>query len=137
MPGAVRSILFACNMNSVRSPMAEALARDLLGPDVRIESCGVYEGVLDPLAAEVLEEAGLGKPTRAPQDFAKIAPADFDVVIALTGEAAGQARRTGAEPEFWETENPTRTRGDREAVLDAYRGVRDALRARIKARFAS
>ena len=123
-------------MNSVRSPMAEALAREALGGDVRVESCGVHEGVLDPFAAEVLEEAGVPRPSRAPQDFGRVAATDFDVVIALTGEAAGEARRAGADPEFWDTENPTEARGDREHVLTAYRRVRDALRRQIEERFA-
>ena len=131
----VRSVLFACNMNSVRSPMAEALARRILGEGVRVESCGVHEGVLDPFAAEVLEEAGIPRPDRAPQDFGKVAANGFDVVVALTGEAAAEARRAGALPEFWETGNPTETRGDRDALLDAYRAVRDELEARIRARF--
>ena len=133
--GQVRSILFACNMNSIRSPMAEALARAALGPRIRIESCGVYEGILDPFAAEVLEEIDVPRPERAPQDFAKVDAEDFDVVVTLTGEAAAEARRSGAKVEFWDTENPTDVRGDREAVLDAYRGVRDALREKIGARF--
>ena len=133
--GPVRSILFVCNMNSVRSPMAEALARDVLGDGVRVESCGVHAGILDPFAAEVLEEAGLPKPERAPQDFAHVNADDFDVVVALTGEAAGEARRAGAAPEFWDTENPTETRGDRETMLAAYREVRNGLRAKIEERF--
>ena len=133
--GAVRSVLFVCNMNSVRSPMAEALARRALGEGVRVESCGVHEGILDPFAAEVLEEAGIPRPERAPQDFAHVNPDDFDVVVALTGEAAGEARRAGAEPEFWDTANPTETRGDRDALLAAYREVRDQLDAKIKERF--
>lgn len=133
--GRVRSVLFVCNMNSVRSPMAEALARRALGEGVRVESCGVHEGILDPFAAEVLEEAGVPRPERAPQDFAHVNADDFDVVVALTGEAAGEARRAGAAPEFWDTANPTETRGNREAVLDAYRAVRDELDAKIRARF--
>ena len=131
----VRSILFACNMNSVRSPMAEALARRALGPRVQVASCGVYEGVLDPFAAEVLEEAGIPRPERDPQDFAKVDAAGFDLIVALTGEAAAEARRTGVPVEFWDTANPTEVRGSREDLLAAYREVRDELDAKIAARF--
>ena len=133
--GPVRSILFACNMNSVRSPMAEALARAALGPRVRVESCGVHAGILDPFAAEVLTERGLAAPERAPREFAEVRPEAFDLIVALTPEAAAEARRLGARVEFWDTENPTETRGPREELLTAYRGVRDQLAARIKARF--
>ena len=122
-------------MNSVRSPMAEALARMALGDGVRVESCGVHEGVLDPFAARVLEEAGVPRPERAPQDFGSVRLRDFDAVVALTPETAAEARRMGANPEFWDTQNPTETRGGEDALLDAYRAVRDALDERIKARF--
>ena len=132
---AVRTVLFACNMNSVRSPMAEALARHLLGEGIAVESCGVFEGQLDPFAREVLEEIGVAPPTRPSRSFAGVDPTAFDLVVALTGEAAGEARRGGAEPEFWETENPSETRGDRDDLLEAYRRVRDQLKARIEARF--
>ena len=131
----IKSVLFACNMNSVRSPMAEALAQAALGPRVRVESCGVYEGILDPFAAQVLEEAGLGAPERQPRAFEAIRPERFDLVVALTPEAAAAARRLGARVEFWDTENPTEARGDREALLQAYRDVRDQLAQRIRARF--
>ena len=131
----VRSILFACNMNSVRSPMAEALGRAALGPRVRVESCGVYAGILDPFAAQALTEAGLAAPSREPREFAEVRPEAFDLVIALTPEAAAEARRLGARVEFWDTENPTETRGTRDDLLEAYRGVRDQLAARIRARF--
>ena len=132
---SVRSILFACNMNSVRSPMAEALAASALGPRVRVESCGVYAGLLDPFAAQVLTEAGLAAPEREPREFAGVRPEAFDLVVALTPEAAAEARRLGARVEFWDTENPTETRGSREDLLAAYRAVRDQLAARIRARF--
>ncbi len=131
----IRAILFACNMNSVRSPMAEALARKLLRDRVRVDSCGVYEGILDPFAAEVLREADIPVPSRDPQDFSKVKTESYDLVIALTPEAAAEARRHDVRVEFWDTENPTNVRGSREAVLEAYRAVRDELDARIRARF--
>ncbi|MBB4659022.1 protein-tyrosine-phosphatase [Parvularcula dongshanensis] len=134
MKGAApRSILFACNSNSVRSPMAEALARLRL-PGVRIESCGVSAGVLDPYAAKVLAERGVGDPPRAPRNFGDVRARDFDLVVALTPEAAAEARREGAEVEFWEAENPSETIGTEEEVLAAYRRVRDRLDERIDER---
>ena len=38
LPGAV---LFACNFNRVRSPMAEALLKRALGDRVYVDSCGL------------------------------------------------------------------------------------------------
>lgn len=132
---APRRLLFACSMNSVRSPMAEALAKSLLGDTVRVESCGVYEGILDPYVARVLEEIGIPIPTRDPQSFSAVDIEGFDVVVALTPEAAAEARRLGAPVEYWETDNPTDIRGDDAAVIAAYRTCRDGLRQQIVARF--
>ena len=57
------------------------------------------------------------------------------MVISLTPEAQHRAvemtRGAAVEIEYWPTLDPTLATGSREAVLDAYRGVRDALRARI------
>lgn len=128
----IRSILFACNMNSIRSPMAEALAKALLGEDVQVESCGVYEGILDPFVARVLEEEGLPIPERDPQTFAKVDVQRFDRVVALTPEAAAEARRLGGAVEFWETENPTDIRGDEATMMAAYRSAYESLKQRIQ-----
>ncbi len=132
---AVRSILFACNMNSVRSPMAEAIAKQLLGEDIRVDSCGVYEGIEDPFVAMVLKEKDIPAPAHTPQDFGQVNLADYDLVIALTAKAAGEARRLGAKVEFWETPNPTDVRGPEAALMDAYRAARDGLTQKITEHF--
>ena len=137
MGKATRSILFACNMNSVRSPIAEALARRLLGPGTRVESCGVYEGMLDPFVAEVLLENDLPIPQRPPQTFADVHLAEFDRVIALSPEAAAEARRLSGNVSYWEIDNPTDIRGGDEELRRAYRLCRDCLAERINSEFQS
>lgn len=130
-----QSILFACNMNSVRSPMAEALAKSILGPDWRVESCGVYQGILDPFVPRVLQEAGVQPLSHPPQTFAKVKAEEFDHVVALTAEAAAEARRVGARVTFWDTPNPTEVRGSDLDILAAYRSCRDNLKAKIEKAF--
>ena len=115
--------------------MAEALAKRLLGPDVTVDSCGVYEGILDPVAAAVLKEEDIPIPTRQPQDFGKVQADRYDVVIALTPEAAAEARRQGGKVEFWSIENPTSVRGSEEEMMAAYRRTRDEIAQRIEERF--
>ena len=60
-----------------------------------------------------------------------------DKVIALTPEAAVEARKLLPREmiEFWDVENPSDERGGRDAIIDAYRRVRDDLAARLLARF--
>jgi protein-tyrosine-phosphatase len=134
MSGAPGSVLFACNMNSVRSPMAEALARAILGEGVHVESCGVFQGVADPFVAKVLEEEGLPAPDRAPQSFHDVDLGRFDLVVALTSKAAVEARRMGAKVEFWDTPNPTDHYGTEEDLLAAYRETLSFLRGEIEQR---
>ena len=57
LPG---SLLFACTHNSIRSPMAELLARRLYGRAAYIDSVGVHASELDGFAVAVLDELGLG-----------------------------------------------------------------------------
>jgi len=133
----VRSVLFACNLNSVRSPMAAALLRARAGTRLKVESAGVYEGGLDPFVEIVLDEIGVSPARHEPRAMSALDLSKFDLAIALTHEAAAEARRflPREKIEFWEIENPSEVRGGREEILAAYRAVRDCLDARLRARF--
>jgi len=69
--------------------------------------------------------------------LAEVDLSGFDVVIALTPEAAIEARRRApkAMVEFWDIENPSEERGGRDAVVAAYARVRDALARKLAQRF--
>lgn len=137
MTAPPRSVLFACNHNTVRSPMAAALLDALTAGRVRAESCGVTAGeTLDPFADAVLREAGLDPGGRRPQTFDPVAPERFDLVVSLTPEAEARAAELeGVARETWPCEDPTLSEGSREQRLEAFRRVRDDLRRRIAARF--
>lgn len=132
-----RGILFACNMNSIRSPMAEIIARQLVGGAVNVDSVGVYEGGQDPFIEMILAEDGFEPGDHAPKTFDDIDPEDFDIVVALTKEAESEAlsRFPAAAVVTWEIPNPTDERGSREQMLNAYRDARDSLKKRIVDRF--
>ena len=51
-------------MNSARSQMAEGLARDLLRPDIRVQSAGSRPSHVNPYAAEVMAELGMNLQAR-------------------------------------------------------------------------
>ena len=131
-----RSVLFACNHNAVRSPMAAALLLQATGGRVRTASCGVLAAEeLDPFAWAVMAEAGLDLGAHAPTRF-EAAAGEWDLVVALTPEAEQRAAAMrGAGHETWPVDDPTGVEGSREQRLEAYRAVRDDLRRRIAARF--
>lgn len=132
-----QSILFACNMNSVRSPMAAALLRLYGKRGLKVDSAGVYEGGLDPFVEMVMKELGVSMEGHEPKALSQVDLSDFDTVVALTPEAAVEARRYRPREsiEFWDIENPSEERGGRDAILDAYRRVREALAKRLRERF--
>jgi protein-tyrosine-phosphatase len=139
LPGAV---LFACNLNRVRSPMAEGLMKRLFGDRVFVDSCGLRGGEddsVDPFVAAVMDEIGVDLAEHRRQTFDDLDADAFDVVISLTPEAHHRAveltRARSVDIEYWPTLDPTIAMGAREVVLDAYRTVRAGLEARILRRF--
>jgi protein-tyrosine-phosphatase len=136
LPGAV---LFACTLNSVRSPMAAAIMRHLFGKFVYVESAGARAGELDPFAVEVMDEIGIEIGRYKPKSFEDLEDGSFDLVITLSPEAQHKAveltRTNAVEVEYWPTLDPTALEGSREQRLEAYRAVRDELLRRIRMRF--
>jgi protein-tyrosine-phosphatase len=137
-----QAVLFACGWNTVRSPMAAALARHLLGRGVYVESVGVRTSEPDPFAAAVMDEFGLDISKHRARTFEELDEAEglnFDLIITLAPEAHHKAleltRTQAAEVEYWPTPDATATTGNREQTLDAYREVRDLLDARVRERF--
>ena len=141
--GRPQSVLFACGLNSIRSPMAMALAQWLYGKNIYVGSAGVNKGELDPFATAVMEEIGLDLTKHKPHTFEELEDwegLNFDLIVTLSPEAHHGAleltRTLAVEVEYWPTSDPTAIEGTREQRLDAYRAVRDQLMQRIRARFA-
>ena len=131
------SILFVCTMNAVRSPMAAALLRHLVGEGTKVDSAGVEAGELDPLAVEVMKEIDIALSSHRPRCLSDLRPGSYDLVVTLSREAQQrlQAAAPGAAIEYWPIGDPTGTEGSREQRLLAYRAVRDELLKKLKIRF--
>ena len=136
------AVLFACGLNSVRSPMAVGLFRQIIGPASYVSSAGVRKDELDPFAVAALDEVGIDISRHRPTTFEELEDwegLNFDLIVTLSPEAHHKAleltRTIAAEVEYWPTPDPTATEGSREQRLDAYRAVRDQLTQHIKARF--
>jgi len=139
MPG---SVLFACNFNRVRSAMAESLMKLMYGTQVYVDSCGLRhdeEAEPDPFAVTVMDELGADMSRHRPKTFDDLEDDSFDLVVSLTPEAQHRAveiaRGHAVELAYWPIQDPTLVMGSREAVLEAYRQVRDLLAARLRERF--
>src|SRR3954471_14892536 len=137
-----QAVLFACGLNSVRSPMAEGLFRQMLGRAIFVASAGVRKDELDPFAVAALDEVGIDIAKHRPITFEELEDwhgLNFDLIVTLSPEAHHKAleltRTIAADVEYWPTPDPTPSEGSREQRLEAYRAVRDQLSRRIRERF--
>jgi protein-tyrosine-phosphatase len=145
MPPSARrplAVLFACGLNSVRSPMAAGLFAQSFGRSIYVGSAGVRKGELDPFAVAVMDEIGLDISRHKPITFEELDEwegLNFDLIVTLSPEAHHRAleltRTSGIDIEYWPTADPSAIEGSREQRLDAYREVRDQLLQRIRRRF--
>ena len=137
----VQSVLFACAMNAVRSPMAEALARHYFGKSIYVQSAGVRQGERDPFVVAALDEIGIDGSKHKPRtlvDLEELEGLNFDLIVSLSPEAHHAAleltRTLACDVEYWPTADPTLIQGTREQMLDGYRDLRDGLTFRIRTR---
>lgn len=137
LPG---SVLFACSMNAIRSPMAEGFLKFLHGTRIYVDSVGMRKREVDGFAIAVMEEMGIDISRHAAKTFDDLQDDLFDIVVTLSPEAHHRAleltRTSPVEVEFWNTFDPSLVEGSREQRLDAYRQVRDRIFERIRDRFA-
>ena len=140
---APQAVLFACGLNSVRSPMAESLLRHMFPQALYVKSAGARKGELDPFAVAVMAELGQDISGHRPMTFEELEDwegLNFDLIITLSPEAHHKAleltRTLAADVEYWPTQDPTGIEGNREQKLEAYREVMDGLLLRIRKRFA-
>ena len=137
LPG---SVLFACTMNSIRSPIAEGYLKFLHGTRIYVDSVGMRAKPVDRFAVAVMEEMGIDISRHTAKTFGDLEDDLFDIVVTLSPEAHHRAleltRTSPVEVELWNTFDPSLVEGSREQRLDAYRQVRDRILERIRTRFA-
>ena len=139
MGRSASSILFVCGENSLRSPMAEAIAKHMFGDRLYVDSAGVREREVDTLAIAVMAEVGIDISQHRPKRLQDLMDTSFDVIVSLSPEAQHQAveltRSSAAEVAYWPTMDPSVFEGNRETLLAAYRELRGMLTNRIQERF--
>lgn len=128
------SVLFLCVANSVRSQMAEGLARRRFGDAVHVQSAGSAPSRVNPFAARALDEVGIDAATHSSKHVDTIDPAGVDLVITLCAEEEcplflGEARRMS-----WAMPDPDRKHEDLtdDERLEHFRRTRDAIAQRIE-----
>ena len=134
-------ILFACTLNSVRSPMAAGLFQHLAAVSpLAVAAAGVHAEPVNPFAVAVMLELGVdlsGYIAKTLHDLPRAMP--FDLTIALSAAArdaaAGLPSGFIGEVLFWDIPMPLSEAGHRDRQLANYRVLRDDLRHRIVTHF--
>jgi arsenate reductase len=130
-------ILFLCTGNSCRSQMAEGWARHLKGDILDVWSAGIEKHGMNPLAVQVMNEAGIDISSHLSKLVSELPQDDFDYVITVCDHAhescplfPGKARiiHKGFD-------DPPRlaagSASDEDALIH-YRRVRDQIRDFVK-----
>ena len=142
---ALQSVLFCCNHNAVRSPMAEGIMKKYYGTRIFVQSAGVRSELeIDGFAVAVCAEIGVALDRHRVRSLSDMEDwgdriGSYDLIVALSPAAQRQAleytRWHAIEVEYWPTFDPTGMGETRAARLAAYRQTRDQIAARIRARF--
>ena len=140
MPDLPSAVLFACNMNSIRSPMAEGILKFLHGGSIYVDSVGVRKTEINGFCVTVMDEIGIDMSQHNSKSFDDLEDSYFDLVVPMSPGAQHKAvemtRVMACEVEYWNTFDPSIIESeDRDTMLEAFRTVRDQLMERIKARF--
>lgn len=145
--GFPSSVLFCCDYNAVRSPMAEGLMKQLYGTRSYVQSAGVRNDMeIDGFSVAVCAELGIELSRHRSRSFEEMQKwgddlSQFDLIVALSPASQRMAleltRFYHLAVEYWPILDPTGLGETREAKLAAYRQTRDQIRDRMIARFGS
>jgi len=130
-------VLFICIHNSARSQMAEAWLNHSCGEFFEAQSAGLEPGTLNPLAVEVMREAGIdisGKKTQAVFDVFKSGQL-FSHVVTVCDESSAEKCPIFPGPTkrlHWSFADPSRVTGTNEEKLGQVREIRDEIRMKIE-----
>lgn len=142
LPG---SILFCCDHNAIRSPMAEGIMKKLHGRRVFVQSAGVWNDLeVDGFMIAVAQEMGIDISRHRTRSLTEMEQWGddidaFDLVVALSPGAQRHVleytRDYHVDVSYWPILDPTGLGLRREERLEVYRQTRDQIYARILAEF--
>ncbi len=91
-------ILFVCSGNTCRSPMAEGIARKILGSDVHVESAGTHAHIRDPPSANAVktirDEFGADISSHRSRNVKDAHIEDYDYIIPMNDLIGDDLRKS-------------------------------------------
>ncbi|TMM51242.1 low molecular weight phosphatase family protein [Sulfitobacter sabulilitoris] len=140
-----QSVLFCCDHNAVRSPMAEGIMKKFYGTDTYVQSVGVMNDLeIDGFSIAVCQEMDVELSRHRSRSFDEMENwgddlSSFDLVIALSPASRDRALELTKfyhlDVEYWPIIDPTGLGDTREVKLAGYRKARDQIVERLQDRF--
>ena len=137
-----QSILFCCDHNAVRSPMAEGIMKKIYGIGTYVQSVGVINDLeIDGFSIAVCEEIGVELSRHRSRSFDDMKQwgddlSSFDLIVALSPASQRRAleltRLFHLTVEYWPVLDPTGIGETREMKLISYRQTRDQIVKKLK-----
>ena len=141
----IQSVLFCCNYNSVRSPMAEGIFKKIMGRKIFVQSAGIFDTLeIDGFTVKVCDEINvkLNKHrVRSLREMEKTGgfTGSFDLIIPLTKESSDEVYKystySSVMIENWLVDEPIKDENNINKTLCSYRTTRDIIFDKINDRF--
>ncbi len=128
-----KKILFLCTGNSCRSQMAEGFGRHFGKDLINVCSAGIAPAGVNPLAVQVMGEAGVDISAQSSDALSMALLKDMDLIITLCGDARESCPVVPgkAEKRHWPLADPAKAEGNEAAVLQSFRVVRNEIKERV------
>ena len=135
-----QSVLFCCDHNAVRSPMAEGLMKKFYGTGTYVQSVGVMNDLeIDGFSIAVCQELDVELSRHRSRSFDEMENWGDDLIIALSPASQRRAleltRFYHLTVEYWPILDPTGLGETRDAKIAQYRAARDQIKDRLIDRF--
>ncbi len=136
-----QSVLFCCDHNAVRSPMAEGIMKKFYGTDTYVQSAGVKSDMeIDGFSIAVCREIDVELERHRVRSFDEMEQwgddlSSFDLIVALSPASQRRVldltRYFHLDVVYWPILDPTGLAQTRSARLEAYRKSRDQITERL------
>jgi len=126
----MKKILVLCTGNSCRSQLAEGYLRHF-APKALVYSAGIETHGVNPMAIEIMKEDGIDISQHSSNHIDEYRDIDFDFVITVCDHALESCPffPSRAKKFHQDFPDPAKATGSPEEIKEAFRKVRDSIKA--------
>ncbi len=126
-------VLFVCTENACRSQMAEGFLRHHAGDRFEAFSGGAEAGKLNPMAVEVMKEAGIDISGHRSKDVAEFLGQNFHYIVRVCNKVKETCPVLPGAIWYldWSLEDPASAQGSPTERRNVFRRVRDEIEGQV------